>query len=102
MVRVGLRPRMVAAIALSLQGCLYLPRTATLYDQDCKILAKHMSLEVYQVGVLGHCVNEGCVAALVAFGAVSAASAVVSGSIVVAGNIVYWFEKQGLCLKPAS
>jgi hypothetical protein len=58
-----------------------------------------MVLELHQVGVLGGCVNDGCVALLVAVGAVAAASAVVSGSIVVAGNVVYWFEKQGRCTK---
>jgi hypothetical protein len=89
-------PALVAAL---LQGCIYLPQTTNVYDQDCKIMAKHMTLKVQQFGVFGHCVSDGCVAVLVAIGAVSAASAVVSGSIVVAGNIVYWFEKQGLCLK---
>ncbi|MGC2519313.1 MAG: hypothetical protein WA373_09455 [Burkholderiales bacterium] len=60
-----------------------------------------MVLELQQIGVFGGCVNEGCVALLVAAGAVTAASAVVSGSIVVAGNVVYWFEKQGQCAKQA-
>jgi hypothetical protein len=36
---------------------------------------------------------------LVAAGATAAASAVISGSIVVAGNVVYWFEKQGRCVR---
>jgi len=58
-----------------------------------------MVLEMQQVGVFGNCVNDGCVALLVAFGAVAAASAVVSGSIVVAGNVVYWYEKQGQCTR---
>jgi len=58
-----------------------------------------MVLEMQQVGLFGSCVNEGCVAELVAYGAVTAASAVVSGSIVVAGNVVYWYEKQGQCAK---
>ena len=58
-----------------------------------------MVLEMQQIGVFGGCVNDGCVALLVAVGAVAVASAVVSGSIVVAGNVVYWFEKQGQCTK---
>jgi len=58
-----------------------------------------MVLEMQQIGVFGGCVNDGCVALLVAFGAVAATSAVVSGSIVVAGNVVYWFEKQGQCAR---
>lgn len=86
------------AIALLLQGCIYLPRTAVVYDQECRIEAKHMTLELTQVGALGHCSGNRCAELLVAAGAVAAASAVVSGSIVVTGNIVYWFEKQGRCL----
>jgi hypothetical protein len=84
-------------VALLLQSCIYLPRETTVYDQDCKIMARQLTLQITQVGVYGGCVNEGCAALLVAAGAVTAASAVVSGSIVVAGNIVYWFEKQGRC-----
>ncbi len=84
-------------IAGLIQGCVYLPRTTSVYDEGCNIYAKQMVLEVTQVGAFGRCINEGCAAMLVAAGAVTAASAVVSGSIVIAGNIVYWFEKQGQC-----
>jgi hypothetical protein len=83
---------------LALAGCIYLPRTTTVYDPACRIDAKHMSLQAAQIGALGHCQGQGCAELLVAAGAVAAASAVVSGSIVVAGNIVYWFEKEGRCL----
>ena len=85
--------------AIFLQGCIYLPRTTSVYDADCRIQSKEMVLDVHQIGGFGGCTNQGCTALLVAIGAVSAASAVVSGSIVVAGNIVYWFEKQGQCAK---
>jgi hypothetical protein len=85
--------------ACLLQGCIYLPQTTHVYDQDCRIFARQMTLKLQQYGLFGHCAGDGCIALLVAVGAVSAASAVVSGSIVVAGNIVYWFEKQGRCLK---
>jgi hypothetical protein len=84
-------------VAGLIQGCVYVPRTTSVYDEECKIHARQMVLEVTQVGAFVRCVNEGCVAMLVAAGAVTAASAVVSGSIVVAGNIVYWFEKRGQC-----
>jgi hypothetical protein len=84
---------------LLLVGCIYLPRTTTIYDQDCQIDARHMELEVTQLEGFGRCRNEGCVALLAAAGAVTAASAVVSGSIVVAGNVVYWFEKRGTCAR---
>jgi hypothetical protein len=92
------KPLAVLAAAL-VSACIYLPRTTQVYDHDCNIVTRHMILEVHQVGGFGRCSNEGCVALLVAMGAVSAASAVVSGSIVVAGNVVYWFEKRGLCAR---
>jgi len=57
-----------------------------------------MTMEMAQIGALGHCQGQRCAELLVAAGAVAAASAVVSGSIVVTGNIVYWFEKQGRCI----
>ncbi len=95
----------VAALtaAAALAGCIYVPYTTTVYDPDCRILARRMIMQPQQVAALGGCANEGCVALLVAAGAATAASAVVSGSIVVAGNVVYWFEKQGQCVtRPAS
>ncbi len=82
-------------------GCIYLPRTTTVYDEGCKIEAKHMRLELAQVGSFGSCQGRECAQLLVAAGAVAAASAVVSGSIVVTGNVVYWFEKQGRCIAQA-
>jgi len=93
--------RAAAAITLSavlLAGCIFLPRTSAVYDSDCEIYEKRMTLEVYQVGTLAGCSNEGCVALLVAAGVVSTASAVVSGSVVVAGNAVYWLEAKGQCM----
>lgn len=80
-----------------LVACVYVPRTTSVYDADCKIYARQMDLQVAQVGGFARCVNEGCVALLVGMGAVTAASAVVSSSIAVAGNVVYWFEKKGQC-----
>ena len=82
-----------------LAGCVFLPRTTTVYDEDCDISARHMVLEVEQVSAFVGCHGEGCAAVLATVGVVAAATAVVSGSIVIAGNIVYWFEKQGRCLR---
>ena len=93
-----LRLVVVVLACLLLPGCIYLPRTTTVYDQDCRVEARHMTMELAQVGALGHCQGQRCAELLVAAGAVAAASAVVSGSIVITGNIVYWFEKQGRCL----
>ena len=97
-----IRAAIVGSIALLLEGCIYVPRTTAVYDQDCQIAAKHMTLEMAQIGQIGHCSGNRCAELLVAAGAVAAASAVVSGSIVVTGNIVYWFEKQGRCLASAA
>ena len=85
-------------LAVILSGCIYLPRTTTVYDENCRIEAKKMRLEMAQIGSFGRCSGQGCAELLVAAGAVAAATAVVSGSIVVTGNIVYGFEKQGRCL----
>jgi hypothetical protein len=88
----------LAIIGAALTGCIYVPRTTTVYDKQCDIEARSMTMDLYQVGALGSCQGQQCAQILVAAGAVAAASAVVSGSIVVAGNVVYWFEKQGRCL----
>jgi hypothetical protein len=84
-------------LTIVLQGCIYLPRTTTVYDQNCKVQARQMTMELTQIIGFGRCQGQGCAELLVAAGAVTAASAVVTGSIVVTGNIVYWFEKQGRC-----
>lgn len=96
---VNLRPALVAGL---LQGCVYLPQTATHYDQKCDAHYREMTLQPYQVAhFAGSCHHRDCAYLLVALGAVTAASVVVSGSIVVAGNMVYWFEKQGQCVASA-
>lgn len=93
---------LVAMILGMLGGCVYLPATTAAYDAECRVHHRHMRLELHQVGVLAGCANESCVAALVLFGAVTAASAVVSGSVVLAGNAVYWLERLGQCAGNAS
>jgi hypothetical protein len=91
--------RVLALIfAALLGGCIYLPRTTEVYDSQCNVTARHMTMDLYQIGAIGRCQGQRCAELLVAAGAVAAASAVVSGSIVVTGNVVYWFEKQGRCL----
>jgi hypothetical protein len=89
-------------LAVLLAACVFVPRTTHVYDRDCQIEAKQMTLDLQQVGVFaGSCYGgRECAALLVAFGAVTMASVVVSGSIVIAGNIVYWFEKRGQCVPP--
>ncbi len=89
----------LAALAL-LQACVVVPRTDSVYDEECKYQRRQMVLEVQQIGAFGGCANDGCVALLVGAGVVAAASAVVSSSIAVVGNVVYWFERQGRCARP--
>jgi len=84
-------------VAALLQGCVFVPRTTTTYDEECRTERRHMTLRPEQIGYIGSCAGRDCVYVLVAFGAVAATSAVVSGSIVVVGNVVYWLEKQGKC-----
>jgi hypothetical protein len=89
-------------ILLLLQACIYVPRTTSVYDEECKTHTRHMTLQPAQIGHFGSCHGRDCAYVLVALGAVAAASAVVSGSIVLAGNVVYWAEKQGQCLRPSA
>lgn len=86
-------------LAAGLSACVFVPHTTVVYDEQCRISARHMELQSAQIGAVASCRNEGCAAVLVGAGAVAAASAVVSGSLVVAGNVVYWFEKQGQCTR---
>jgi hypothetical protein len=96
-----LRPSrlLAAASVLALQACIFLPRTAEVYDADCQIAARHMVLQPVQVASISGCNNQGCAILLAASGVTAAASAIISGSIVVAGNAVYWLEKQGRCVR---
>ena len=83
----------------ALQACVYVPRTNQVYDRDCQVTANHMVLEGVQVAAIEGCANEGCVALVVAAGAVTAASVIVSGTIVVVGNVAYWFERNAHCVR---
>lgn len=80
-----------------LQGCIFVPRTETYYDQECQTYSRQMTLEPAVIGQFGHCGGRECGYVLVAIGAVAAASLIVSGSIVVVNNTVHWVEKQGKC-----
>lgn len=90
-------PLLACLVAQLLQACVYVPRTTEVYDSDCRITARHMTLQPVQLYAMLGCSNDGCAALLVAAGATAAASAVISGSIVITGNVVYWLEKQGRC-----
>ena len=92
----------LALAAGLLQGCVYVPRTASVYDEKCNAHYREMTLQPYQVAQFaGSCHHRDCAYLLATLGAVTAASVVVSGSIVVVGNMVYWFEKQAQCVASA-
>ncbi|MBL8315508.1 MAG: hypothetical protein JNK55_17360 [Rubrivivax sp.] len=91
------------ALLLTLGGCIVVPQVREVYDPECRVLTRQMTLEAAYLGGFQACAGEGCLAMLTAAGAVTAASAVVSGSIALVGNVVYWFERQGRCNpKPAA
>ena len=87
----------LALLAALVQGCVFVPRTTTEYDEQCDAQRRQLTLEAAQIGAFGNCRQRDCAYVLAALGMVAAASLVVSGSIVVVGNVVYWVERQGRC-----
>jgi len=95
----GLQVRLFLGLAAAalVQGCVFLPRTTTVYDEECRIETRHMTLRAEPFGYFASCSGKECASMLAVIGAVTAGSAAVSGSIVVAGNVVYWIERQATC-----
>ncbi len=91
---------MLLPAMMTLQSCVVVPQTREVYDPDCRMLTRQMTLETAVLGGFQSCAGDGCAAMLAAAGAVTAASAVISGSIALVGNVVYWFERQGQCSRP--
>jgi hypothetical protein len=87
------------ALAAALSACVVVPATVMRYDPECRIVARHMTLEPVQVASIGGCSNDGCLALLAVAGATAAASTVISGSIAIVGNVVYWLEERGQCAR---
>ena len=83
-----------------LHGCVFVPRFREHYDTKCQIVTRHAVLEVGTLFAIDGCTGDGCAAALMAAGVVSAASVVISGSIVVVANMAFWNEKRGRCKAP--
>lgn len=88
----------LAAVAL-LQACVYVPRTAQVFDPECRGVANHMVLQEVQLASIQRCANEGCIALIVSAGVATVASVIISGTIVVVGNIAYWLERRAGCLR---
>lgn len=95
-----------AGLFLLLQGCVFLPQASRSPEYaDCDLVTRELDLAYVEGGSLFSdvfrqhhgCVNEACLAVLVALAAIPAGSFVISGSIVIVGNTVHWFEAQGRC-----
>ena len=102
LVRATLFASLFATLCASLAACIVLPQTREVYDPECRVLTRQMTLETAYVGSFQRCVGDGCLALLSAAGVVTAASAVVSSSIALVGNVVYWFERQGQCMRASA
>lgn len=87
----------LAAAAALLQGCVFLPRTTSAYDEKCEVHYRQLTLEAHVGQFPGSCSGKDCGYLLVALGLIAAGSALVSGSIVVTGNAIYWTEMQRKC-----
>ncbi|MBA4178289.1 MAG: hypothetical protein C0505_17285 [Leptothrix sp. (in: Bacteria)] len=98
----GLRGLAALAVAGLQASCIVVPQTREVYDPECRVLTRQVTLEAAVIGSFQSCAGDACAAMLVTMGAVTAASAVVSGSIALVGNVAYWFERQGRCLRPAA
>ena len=94
---------LAASATLAGAACIVVPVTRTVYDADCRLMRREVTLEPAALGGIASCSGQECGAMLVALGVVSAASVVVSGSLAVVGNVVYWLEHEANCRrdKPA-
>lgn len=101
LLRLALAAMAFAPVFAALAACIVVPQTREVYDPECRVLTRQMTLETAYVGGFQRCAGDGCLALLSAAGAVTAASAVVSSSIALVGNVVYWFERQGQCMRAA-
>lgn len=93
------RPVLTLACAIVLTACIVVPQTHSVYDPECQIMTRQVTLEAAVVGGFTSCAGEGCAAMLATLGVVTAASVVVSGSIAIVANTVYWLERQGRCVR---
>ena len=80
---------------LFLQACVVAPRTTEVYDAQCQITTKQMTLEPVQAAALKSCQGAACAAQFAIVGVTTA----IAGTVVIAGNAMYWLEKQGRCEK---
>jgi hypothetical protein len=93
---------LAALSVVLLVGCIVVPQTHNVYDPECQVMTRQVTLEAAVVGGFTSCAGEGCAAMLATLGVVTAASVVVSGSIAIVANTVYWLERQGRCVRGAA
>jgi hypothetical protein len=83
--------------ACLLAGCVVVPVTRDVYDPDCRLMRREVTLEAAMLGQFHSCSGQECSVLLATLGVVSAATLVVSGSLAVVGNVVYWLEHEANC-----
>jgi len=91
------RPASAVFAAWALAGCVVVPVTRDVYDPDCRLMRREVTLEAAMLGQFHSCSGQECSALLATLGVVSAATLVVSGSLAVVGNVVYWLEHEANC-----
>lgn len=90
------RAAVLCTVAVS-AACVVLPQTRDVYDAECRMVTRQVTLGAAYIGGFHACAGDGCLMMLTAAGVVTAASAVISGSIALVGNVAYWIERQGRC-----
>jgi len=87
-------------LAGALSGCVVVPQWRQVYDPECGVAMRQITLEMAVLPGFHQCQGDGCVALMVTAGVVTVASAVVSGSVAVIGNVLTWAERQTGCPRP--
>jgi hypothetical protein len=87
----------IVGVALLISGCIYYPKRVEVYDSDCNIKTRKLTLGVIASNSVPNCSGGNAGPCLAAIAAVGPVTAVVSGSIVVIGNTLYYLEKEGPC-----
>jgi len=88
---------LLLAAAAAVAGCVVVPVTRDIYDPDCRLMRREVTLEAAVVGQFHSCGGQECTMLLATLGVVGAATLVVSGSMAVVGNVVYWLEHEANC-----
>jgi hypothetical protein len=99
------RMRLVRAVAsgavvVATAGCVVVPQWHQVYDPQCGVAMRQITLEMAVLPGFHRCQGDACVALMVTAGVVTVASTVISGSVAVIGNVLYWAERQTGCPRP--